>query len=688
MLWTRSIRNALGRHEGQAMVMGALFLLILAIAVLTTVNLGHTIHERVRLQNTSDAAAYSMAALEARAFNLYAFVNRTHASHYVAAMIWQSTLSVTYALEAFLTDVYGVYKSTLGRCTNPQPPHWTIICEALERVPYIGPVFTFLQELGNVIRNVVKFFQQLLRTADPDRWVGQYVIPAYRIMNQVLTGLSQATLYGTMTHVTSTSEDVVVKNDPNVESRASRLLSGALSACILERTHFKESGVSFTTPTDFFRPLNPSDNLDRSKVARAKRAMGNVSNATRFGADRGDLSVAFGIPGWVTNRVPEEMLPLPPQVDGLRGLLGRLIPDFKLGQTKMLSHTFAYRNQRGNDRNYIRDWRDAPNAPMSYLAQGDNIGSDDVYKIALGPSDLGPFQNPFSCSKDDDPNECWGDPRKEELDRETRPDPAFYHMVKPSIWALNDDEGFRRGGLHFRVAYRANGRLYPNGATNGDMPRGGFGNTEAEIGISKVDRDLIKAGPVTIFSVTVYVANVRGIQDGNHPWDGLAPFPHFEPGQYGRACAEGFGSGGDPSLSTAANRDTEFNQPSTWAVLHKTPEELRNPKTDDTGATRNAPSLLNDTGELQFAFSPKKLTLENTRKEFLGFAKGLNVVSRGQAYYHRPGVWSEHPNFFNPYWKPRLASVWQGRYSLPLIGQLGNALPGPLKPLPQKIITH
>ncbi|MFC1482519.1 hypothetical protein ACFL51_01805 [Myxococcota bacterium] len=26
-------------------------------------------------------------------------------------------------------------------------------------------------------------------------------------------------------------------------------------------------------------------------------------------------------------------------------------------------------------------------------------------------------------------------------------------------------------------------------------------------------------------------------------------------------------------------------------------------------------------------------------------------------YYHRPGVWEEHPNFFNPFWRARLAPV-------------------------------
>ncbi len=66
----------------------------------------------------------------------------------------------------------------------------------------------------------------------------------------------------------------------------------------------------------------------------------------------------------------------------------------------------------------------------------------------------------------------------------------------------------------------------------------------------------------------------------------------------------------------------------------------------------------------------------------------MNVISRGQTYYHRPGNWAEHPNFFNPYWRPRLASVYQGRHTLPFVGQMVDALPGVMKDIPPKIITH
>lgn len=72
----------------------------------------------------------------------------------------------------------------------------------------------------------------------------------------------------------------------------------------------------------------------------------------------------------------------------------------------------------------------------------------------------------------------------------------------------------------------------------------------------------------------------------------------------------------------------------------------------------------------------------------LGMSPGLNAISRAQAYYHRPGDWAEQPNFFNPYWRPRLASVYQGRASFPLLQQLLDGLPGPFAGAAQKLVTH
>jgi len=249
-------------------------------------------------------------------------------------------------------------------------------------------------------------------------------------------------------------------------------------------------------------------------------------------------------------------------------------------------------------------------------------------------------------------------------------------MMKTSIWALNGAEpGGARGGVHWRVSYPG----WPRGRGQKD-PSG----SEARLG---VHRNRTCVSPVACvggagMEVDVFVANVRPIEDGNHVWEGVVPFMNFEPGRYARSCPDASG----PSASDAAAREDEFNQPSTWVLLRKSPEQIRNPFAEP-GAGSNAPALLNDRGRLQFGSQSAQLEMENARVALLG-STGLHAIARAQTYYHRPGNWAEQPNFFNPYWRSRLASVFQGRRTLPLIGSMVDGLPPPLNSAPQKLVTH
>src|ERR1700687_756800 len=139
VLISTALCRSLRCKQGQALVLACVLMLVLSISVLTTVHLGHVVVERVRLQNTADAAAYSMAVMEARAFNFYAFANRAQVSHYVSAMAWQSYLSFIYFTEAFLTDMYGMFK-TLDKCAGDRSLFWKVACQVLERLPYVGQV--------------------------------------------------------------------------------------------------------------------------------------------------------------------------------------------------------------------------------------------------------------------------------------------------------------------------------------------------------------------------------------------------------------------------------------------------------------------------------------------------------------------------------------------------------------------
>ncbi|HSP79489.1 MAG TPA: hypothetical protein VLQ93_13215, partial [Myxococcaceae bacterium] len=76
----RVLTSSRRRERGQALVLGALSFLVLALMVALSFNLSHALRKKVSLQQHSDVLAYSMAVLEARALNYYAVSNRSIAA--------------------------------------------------------------------------------------------------------------------------------------------------------------------------------------------------------------------------------------------------------------------------------------------------------------------------------------------------------------------------------------------------------------------------------------------------------------------------------------------------------------------------------------------------------------------------------------------------------------------------------
>jgi hypothetical protein len=646
-----------------------LVLIVLCVAVLTTVNLGHNVSERIRLQNTADAAAYSMAALEARAFNFYAFANRTQVSHYVSAMVWQSYISFIYFTEAFLTDVYGVLK-TLDVCAGNRSPFWAAACPVLEGLPYVGALIRVITTVIDVYRSILKLFQLTLRQLNPDFLIGRVVIPAHRQLNQGLAWTANAMMAWTLAEVARGGSEIITANDKNLRAALSPGVVTTINACLFDRAHFREAGGSPFAPKNPLRPISPRAIREKSKESRAKRVMGGIANATRYACDSAGSHCPQGL---VTARDLDLLLPLPDLLRPVRDFMRFFIK--KQGQTRLLSYDMAKGFEDREGGNLIRHWRDPPDSPQGMMAQGDNLGADDLYSIKLGPSRVGPFKNPLACGDGDEYWKCWGDPREGKGSDRSLP---YRYMLKTSVWAMNHEERRgSKGGVHWRVAYRG----WPRGKGHRD-PEG----SEAELGLNESKYCPLPTCPHGAGQISVFVANVRPIEDGNHPWEGIVPFMHFEPGEFADDCP----SPTRPSVEKGASRRREFNQPSTWAILNKTPRELRN-RVADPRAGSNVPALLNEEGRLQLdLFGPSSLEMDNSRKVAFGLASstGLNAISRAQVYYHRPGNWAEQPNFFNPYWRPRLASVSQGAESLPLLKQLMQAHPERLQGSPHKLFTH
>jgi hypothetical protein len=110
-------------EEGQALVLAAIFGLVLMLCVLGTVNLGRAVYDKVQLQAAADSAAYSQAALEARVMNFTAYTNRAMVVHYASVM----------AATSYLTWLHFIWAGL-------KP-----LLEILSNVPYVGPIAAALE---------------------------------------------------------------------------------------------------------------------------------------------------------------------------------------------------------------------------------------------------------------------------------------------------------------------------------------------------------------------------------------------------------------------------------------------------------------------------------------------------------------------------------------------------------------
>jgi hypothetical protein len=642
--------------RGQTLVLAALLALLICLAVLATVSLGQATHERIRLQHTADAAAYSMATAEARAFNLYAIVNRTHASHYVSAMLWQSLLSHLFFAEAFLTDLTGVAHTF--PCLAPTGV-WKAICRAVERSPGVGPTVRLLRGVTQLLTQATRAYQEGLQGGDPgqgapdvvDTELGERIVPSLVEMNGALSALAQSVMEGTAGVVENAGEEVVRANDPTLSPKAIQHELAALSSCAFARSHAAAAlGRPGEPRKDPFAALDPRARMDTNPTARAKRVMAGVANATRAACD--ETSGSACPRGFATAR-KDARWALPPALGGIRALAAS-VP--KWGQTRLLSYGMA----GADGQNFIREPEGAPNVPTGMLAQGDNLGADDLYELPLGP---------FSCHRRDPYASCWGDPRRglHQLHHPTDPTRPFREMTKTSVWALNSREPrIRPGGVHWRVAYPD----YPKG--EGHVPPRDLGGDHPELqdmGLHEARRRFFGFVPIS-----VYVANVRPIQDGHHPWPGISPFPLYEPGQFRAACSDGVGTAAD----LPAPREDDFNQPSVWVALNK--DRVALSSAGDPADSVAPPALRLDSGRLHL---DSRLAREGSVH-----AQGLNAFARAQAYYHRPGDWAEHPNFMNPFWRARLAATLQGRGLVAPLRVWLEALPPRLREQPERVLTH
>lgn len=106
------------KPRGQNLMLLSLTMLFLALMVTVTIGLGFRVRQRHELQNLADAAAFSNAVMNARAFNNSALINRLEVSYYVSMAADESLISWTSYARAMPIAAYNAAGQARGGCAN------------------------------------------------------------------------------------------------------------------------------------------------------------------------------------------------------------------------------------------------------------------------------------------------------------------------------------------------------------------------------------------------------------------------------------------------------------------------------------------------------------------------------------------------------------------------------------------
>jgi hypothetical protein len=174
------------RQKGQVIIYLVVFIGVLALAVSYVFNSTQVVNEKTRLQNTVDAAAYSVAVIESRSLNFTAYTNRAMIANHVAVAQAVSLTSWIRFLDISSEN----------------------IADYTSMIPYVGSVTAAIEGIVGAIKEVM---EPLL----------QAIASAIDFQITILQG-SQQTMHAAMLAVAEeTLSQVIAENDPDIDSSIS-----------------------------------------------------------------------------------------------------------------------------------------------------------------------------------------------------------------------------------------------------------------------------------------------------------------------------------------------------------------------------------------------------------------------------------------------------------------------------------
>jgi hypothetical protein len=543
--WSRVAKPVSTREgeSGQALPLAAVGIFVMVLGVLATLNLGQAVHQKIKLQNTADSAAYTLAAMEARTFNYIAFLNRAQIAHYNTAMVVQSYITwVGFQVATFGTavDLLTTLKNAVDVGAN-----WGC--------PYLGCPYIPLKAIVTGMATMAQLLQKLsVQLFGYGEKVGHWIVDAMSIFNDSAvwqTQLARAAVLNV--HLLTGMQNYIEKHDKDISFKNGKsallnlFVNMALNSIEYYQAFSNASGVNpyvYGLIRDFKRvaPSGEYKTVSDDGSKDAYRIMSELCHATRT-------------PRFVSNRQESSFF----STAILANVYGR-----KYGQTKF------------TEKREMKNAEIPPIGSEGNYQVASSLSSDDYATSATGFATIGLGNVMYTGGK----------------------------TLGDAIIAYRDES------KHYK---------YKGGKTSGKISPNGKG--------------VFAFPPVSGTNSTMETED-----DKSHaPWKGFAPYFLF---------------------NAKGDRSADYNQPSTWIFLNKSHKDFQTASGSHAQSTR-APWYSNFSFENGGVVVKLDTTIGGSRNSYL--FEGLNVISRGMAYYHRPDNWTEHPNFFNPFWRAKLAPVGQ-----------------------------
>ena len=765
-----NFRKELGKNEsGQAIILGAVSLLVLAVGIMSTAQLGWAIKERIQLQHAADNAAYTTATVVARSLNFISWTNRAMISQYVSAMAFQSLVSFLDSQLLMLAQIcaslftMSFILGIAGRALQVSiilswlSPPFLAASRALAtagdkiRDPLLKKLKDGLDKFdgfiakivyGISIFNIANYKSQQLAKFYLDSYFGSEMIGSISSMLGLGGGSSAGGFYDEA--ISGTSKGA------NQELAGYKTIASALGSGWLDDTFL---GKIFIGNKSLFDEKYKNIGTGSAESKRLEVLMTEMVNATRTGTGKitfetdrmgglgGVIGSLVGRPGDGDHgdRLFNLLTGILPTTNGggLMTTADGVISDGEGGyfgassETRYKQFIGEKTTPKDNYGNHVFYGKGASKNP--YQSRGEALLTADAAPSISSdlPKPLNYLMDFLSAGGEFFPVskavaiQAVGDSKPAKILKLFLSNKALdqlkgrtgysghckYDDVTVDVKGVDCGVLMKNADKNYKECLKKCGDCAKEDENGNCLGRPTMENGTEYMSCSDCAKEYEKvkkskescekgansAGRAAeeVFSalfngfpasVTIKCSNEKENNVERHRFWGVTPYVSFDAAGYSERQKDShqeeypsfwgfshknpvFMKGGAIGFGDKFNKNNKFNMSSVGAI---------------EGVTSRDPGECNDAFSDGLKCSKDGYSFNHLDDEDVEFIQpGMHAWARAQVYYHRPGTWAEPPNFFNPYWKPKLSPIapiltnqTDRLSSIPLIGKLLGKIAG------------